>query len=215
MNLSSIKRLQELPLLEDAPKSVIADLLTRKLVLCSTVYDFEYENQQRIEKEAKTDTLVEMVEYISSGKLEFTKPIINSIMSMVVANICRPLDKKRLKKVAKGEDEEDISFTLEWPHLELVYDILFKVASCKDLDSKTIKEYFTKNFMVRFLNLFHSEDPREREVLKTILHRVYGKYMSLRSFIRRTINDMFYTFVYEGGTLHGVPELLEILGRLV
>jgi serine/threonine-protein phosphatase 2A regulatory subunit B' len=49
--------------------------------------------------------------------------------------------------------------------------------------------------------------------LQTILHRIYGKSMALRSFIRRSINDMFYTFVYETESLQGVGELLEILGR--
>lgn len=39
--------------------------------------------------------------------------------------------------------------------------------------------------------------------------------MALRSFIRRSMSDMFYTFVYETETLHGVGELLEILGRCV
>ena len=51
--------------------------------------------------------------------------------------------------------------------------------------------------------------------LQTILHRIYGKSMALRSFIRRSINDMFYTFVYETESLQGVGELLEILGRCV
>lgn len=37
--------------------------------------------------------------------------------------------------------------------------------------------------------------------------------MALRSFIRRSISDMFYTFVYETESLQGVGELLEILGR--
>lgn len=45
------------------------------------------------------------------------------------------------------------------------------------------------------------------------MHRIYGKSMALRSFIRRSINDMFYTFVYETESLQGVGELLEILGR--
>lgn len=50
---------------------------------------------------------------------------------------------------------------------------------------------------------------------QTILHRIYGKSMALRSFIRRSMSDMFYTFVYETESLHGVGELLEILGRSV
>ena len=68
---------------------------------------------------------------------------------------------------------------------------------------------------MQLLTLFDSEDPRERDYLKTILHRVYGKFMSHRPFIRRSINNIFYTFVYENGEHNGISELLEILGSII
>jgi serine/threonine-protein phosphatase 2A regulatory subunit B' len=34
------------------------------------------------------------------------------------------------------------------------------------------------------IDLFDSEDPRERDFLKTIMHRIYGKFMALRTQIR-------------------------------
>ena len=33
---------------------------------------------------------------------------------------------------------------------------------------------FKKKFLMKLLELFDSEDPRERDYLKTILHRIYG-----------------------------------------
>ena len=65
------------------------------------------------------------------------------------------------------------------------------------------------------IELFDSEDPRERDYLKTILHRIYGKFMSHRSFIRKTISNVFYQFVYETERHNGVGELLEILGSII
>jgi len=47
-----------------------------------------------------------------------------------------------------------------------------------------IVKYFTKTFLKSYIELFDSEDPRERDYLKTILHRIYGKYMPLRSYIK-------------------------------
>ena len=47
----------------------------------------------------------------------------------------------------------------------------------------------------------HSEDPRERDYLKTILHRIYGKFMAHRAFIRRTIRDTFFSFGWVIATL--------------
>jgi serine/threonine-protein phosphatase 2A regulatory subunit B' len=69
--------------------------------------------------------------------------------------------------------------------------------------------------MVGLIELFDSEDPRERDYLKTILHRIYGKFMSHRSFIRKTISNVFYRFVYETERHNGVGELLEILGSII
>lgn len=53
-----------------------------------------------------------------------------------------------------------------------------------------------------------SEDPRERDYLKTILHRIYGKFMNHRSHIRKTIGNVFYRFVYETERHNGIGELL-------
>ena len=65
------------------------------------------------------------------------------------------------------------------------------------------------------LELFDTEDPRERDLLKTILHRVYGKFLGLRAFIRKQINNIFLRFVYEVEKFNGVAELLEILGSII
>jgi serine/threonine-protein phosphatase 2A regulatory subunit B' len=67
------------------------------------------------------------------------------------------------------------------------------------------------------IELFDSEDPRERDYLKTILHRIYGKFMTYRSYIRKAISNVFYTFIYEEEHKrhNGIGELLEILGSII
>lgn len=69
--------------------------------------------------------------------------------------------------------------------------------------------------MLQLLDLFDSEDPRERDFLKTTLHRIYGKFLNLRAFIRRSINYVFFQFVYETERHNGIAELLEILGSII
>ncbi|KAI4895797.1 hypothetical protein NFI96_004492 [Prochilodus magdalenae] len=68
---------------------------------------------------------------------------------------------------------------------------------------------------IELLELFDSEDPRERDFLKTILHRIYGKFLGLRAFIRKQINNIFLRFIYETDHFNGVAELLEILGSII
>ena len=74
---------------------------------------------------------------------------------------------------------------------------------------------FSQRFCYQLIELFDSEDPRERDYLKTILHRIYGKFMNHRSFIRKTIGNVFFRFVYETERHNGVGELLEILGSII
>jgi len=68
---------------------------------------------------------------------------------------------------------------------------------------------------MELLALFDSEDPRERDFLKTTLHRIYGKFLGLRAYIRKQINNIFYNFIYETERHNGVAELLEILGSII
>ena len=58
------------------------------------------------------------------------------------------------------------------------------------------------------------EDPRERDFLKTTLHRIYAKFLQLRAFIRKAMHNVFYEFVLDPLTYrHNISEMLEILGR--
>merc|ERR1712203_352006 len=70
-------------------------------------------------------------------------------------------------------------------------------------------------FVQQLLELFDSEDPRERDFLKTTLHRIYGKFLGLRAYIRKQINNIFYNFIYETERHNGISELLEILGSII
>ncbi|KAL3569564.1 hypothetical protein D5086_029454 [Populus alba] len=82
-------------------------------------------------------------------------------------------------------------------------------------DTKVAKRYIDHSFVLKLLDLFDSEDPREREYLKTILHRIYGKFMVHRPFIRKAINNIFYRLVFETERHSGIGELLEILGSVI
>jgi len=77
------------------------------------------------------------------------------------------------------------------------------------------KKVIDQKFVLQLLELFDSEDPRERDFLKTLLHGIYGKFLGLRAFIRKQINNIFLRFIYETEHFNGVGELLEILGSII
>jgi len=65
------------------------------------------------------------------------------------------------------------------------------------------------------LELFDSEDPRERDYLKTILHRIYGKFMTLRTYVRTQVMNLLLLITYEKEEHNGLTELLEILSSVI
>ena len=74
---------------------------------------------------------------------------------------------------------------------QIVYAFFLRFLENPELQTSLAKRYIDQSFVVRLLELFDSEDPRERDFLKTILHRIYGKFLGLRAHIRRQINHIF------------------------
>ena len=56
--------------------------------------------------------------------------------------------------------------------MQIIYEFLLRYIVSNDTDAKAAKKYIDQSFVVRMLELFDSEDPRERDYLKTILHRL-------------------------------------------
>ncbi|KAE8734525.1 Serine/threonine protein phosphatase 2A 59 kDa regulatory subunit B' zeta isoform [Hibiscus syriacus] len=137
---------------------------------------------------------------------------------MVPANLFRTLTSPpRENKVLEAFDleEEEPSMDSAWPHLQVVYEFLLRFVASPETDAKLAKRYIDHSFVLRLLDLFDSEDPREREYLKTVLHRIYGKFMVHRPFLRKAINNVFFWFIFETKKHNGIAELLEILGSII
>lgn len=112
-------------------------------------------------------------------------------------------------------EEDEPVLESSWPHLQVVYEFLLRFVVSAEVKSKAAKKFVDQKFCLQLLELFDSEDPRERDYLKTILHRIYGKFMNHRSFIRKAIANVFFRFVFETGRHNGISELLEILGSII
>lgn len=208
--------LKELPALRDAPPTKREELFVMKLQLCSVIFCFNVDdpNMDKRGKDMKRQTLLELVDYVNTpaGQKIFTENIMGDLMSMVSANVCRALP-----PATDDFDPEEDEPVLEpaWPHLQVAYEFFLRFIVSSEVNAKAAKKYVDQKFCLQLVELFDSEDPRERDYLKTILHRIYGKFMSHRSFIRRAISNVFYRFVYETERHNGIGELLEILGSII
>ena len=218
LNGIPVSSYEALPAFRDVPSSEKQNLFVKKLNLCCVVFDFTDPTKHLKEKEIKRQTLLELVDYLTSANGKFSEVVMQEGIKMVSANIFRSFTPQpRENKVAEGFDleEEEPSMDPAWPHLQIVYEFLLRFVASPDIDAKLAKRYVDHSFILKLLELFDSEDPREREYLKTILHRVYGKFMVHRPFIRKAINNIFYRFIFETEKHNGIAELLEILGSII
>ncbi|XP_059633589.1 serine/threonine protein phosphatase 2A 57 kDa regulatory subunit B' theta isoform-like [Cornus florida] len=216
--IASYDSYEALPSFRDVPSSEKQNLFIRKLNMSCVVFDFTDPTKNIKEKEIKRQTLLELVDYVTSVNGKFTETMMQEAIKMVSTNLFRtPTPQPRDNKIFEAFDleEEEPSMDPAWPHLQLVYEFLLRFVASPETDAKLAKRYVDHSFVLKVLDLFDSEDPREREYLKTILHRIYGKFMVHRPFIRKGINNIFYRFVFETEKHNGTAELLEILGSII
>ncbi|KAK6756124.1 hypothetical protein RB195_014482 [Necator americanus] len=205
--------LVQLPLIKDTPANEQSALVLQKLVQCQKIFDFYDPVAQLKSKEIKRAALNELIDHITTTKGAIVESIYPEVIKMVSKNIFRVLPPSDNSEFDPEEDEPTLE--VSWPHLQLVYELFLRFLESPDFQASIGKKYIDQRFVLNLLDLFDSEDPRERDFLKTVLHRIYGKFLGLRAFIRKQINNMFLSFVYETDSFNGVGELLEILGSII
>ncbi|XP_058799908.1 serine/threonine-protein phosphatase 2A 56 kDa regulatory subunit gamma isoform isoform X4 [Phymastichus coffea] len=205
------------PLLLEVPAEEREELFIQKLRQCCVLFDFESDPLSDLQwKEVKRCALLEMVDYVTKNRNVISEAIYPEAVNMFAVNLFRTLPPSSNPNGAEFDPEEDEP-TLEvaWPHLQFVYEFFLRLLESPDFQPAVAKRYIDHKFILQLLELFDSEDPRERDLLKTTLHRIYGKFLGLRAYIRKQINNVFYRFIYETEHHNGIAELLEILGSII
>ncbi|XP_024029653.1 serine/threonine protein phosphatase 2A 57 kDa regulatory subunit B' kappa isoform [Morus notabilis] len=212
---SMVAGIEPLVPFKDVPNAEKMNLFVSKVSLCCVTFDFTDPNKNTVEKDVKRQTLLELVDFVASRPMKFTEPAILAMCRMCAVNLFRDFPPNCRSSGGGENDDDEPMFDPAWPHLQLVYELLLKFVTSSCLDAKIAKKYIDHSFILRLLDLLDSEDPRERDCLKTILHRAYGKFMVHRPFIRKSLNNVFYRFVFETEKHNGIAELLEIYGSII
>uniref|UniRef100_A0A4W4HI16 Serine/threonine protein phosphatase 2A regulatory subunit n=1 Tax=Electrophorus electricus TaxID=8005 RepID=A0A4W4HI16_ELEEL len=192
--------LVQLPLMKDVSAHEQPELFLKKLQQCCTLFDFMDTLSDLKMKEYKRSTLNELVDYVTVSRGYLTEQTYPEVVKMVSAVVW----------LFSSEKLTDLYLSLQ-----LVYEFFIRFLESQEFQPSIAKKYIDQKFVLQLLELFDSEDPRERDCLKTVLHRIYGKFLGLRAFIRKQINNIFLGFVYETEHFNGVAELLEILGSII
>ncbi|XP_003386538.1 PREDICTED: serine/threonine-protein phosphatase 2A 56 kDa regulatory subunit epsilon isoform-like [Amphimedon queenslandica] len=203
-----------LPLLKDSIQGDRESLMLQKIAQCCYVFDFSDPMADLRAKEIKRAALNEILDYITNYKEVLSEPLYPEIVRMMTTNAFRTLPPLE-QGTEYDPDEDEPPTELTWPHLELVYAFFLRFLESPEMQASIAKKYIDQQFVIQLLELFDSLDPRERDYLKTVLHRIYGKFLGLRAFIRKHINYIFLRFVYETERFAGIAELLEILGSII
>lgn len=215
--------LRELPRLNTAPPNQLEELFLEKLLVCSVVgFDWDDPSAELVGKAIKRETLLELVEYIGEygGPDILNENTYKACIAMVTSNVLREFPEPTTylpPEEVSLMDLEDLSPTIKpcWSHLQLVYEFLLRFVLSDDVRCKTAKSAIDIKFCTQLIELFASDDPHERDYLKTVVHRIYGKFTMHRGPIRRAISHSILDFVFEKTVHHGIAELLEILGSII
>ncbi|TIA92169.1 hypothetical protein E3P99_00763 [Wallemia hederae] len=210
------QKLEPLPAFLDVPVQDRSGLFIKKLHQASVIFDFNDASSDLEGKQVKAAALHEMLEYVTRHRNVITEPIYPEMVHMFACNLFRSIPPPVNPYGDAFDPEEDEPICeLAWPHLQVVYELFLRFVESPDFNTNVAKRYIDQLFVLQLLELFDSEDPRERDFLKTTLHRIYGKFLNLRAFIRRSINNVFFHFIYETERHNGIAELLEILGSII
>ncbi|KAL2476942.1 Serine/threonine protein phosphatase 2A 57 kDa regulatory subunit B' alpha isoform [Forsythia ovata] len=183
---------------------------------CSYIYTFTDPSESPSQQNLKRDKLIKLLSLVKSLKRPVPDEILSPLFAMISENLFRPLPPPNTSIICILPDDDDLIATpaAAWPHLQLVYDILLRLIIT--LETKTLKDHIDHSFLHNLLHLFQSEDPRERESLKNVYHRIYANFTSYRSIMRKAMNDVFLHYISETDQKHcGIGDLLEIWGTII
>ncbi|KAI1002479.1 Serine/threonine-protein phosphatase 2A regulatory subunit delta isoform [Podosphaera aphanis] len=215
-DISPQRELDKLPGFHEVPPNRRQELFMQKIDQCNIIFDFNDASGDMKSKEIKRLALHELLDYVANNRQVIRDAMYPKVVDMFNKNLFRPIPPP-LNPQGEAYDPEEDEPVLEiaWPHIQVVYEFFLRFIESEDFNVNIAKAYIDHSFVLQLLELFDSEDPRERDFLKTTLHRIYGKFLNLRSYIRRSINNVFFQFVYETERFNGIAELLEILGSII
>ncbi|KAF2177508.1 protein phosphatase 2A regulatory B subunit [Zopfia rhizophila CBS 207.26] len=210
------RELEKLPGFHEVPPNKREELFMQKIDQCNIIFDFNDASGDMKSKEIKRLALHELLDYVANNRQVITEKMYPRVVEMFSKNLFRPIPPPMNPQGEAFDPEEDEPvLEVAWPHIQVVYEFFLRFIESQDFNTNIAKAYIDHSFVLNLLELFDSEDPRERDFLKTTLHRIYGKFLNLRSYIRRSINNVFFQFIYETERFNGIAELLEILGSII
>ena len=197
--------------MEDVGEEEQEELLARKLALCSVLFPFPGKEEEERDRRRKAATLEELADFAREQLESISRSMLADMVEMVGMNIFRPL----VRQSTTVLDEEEEWREPSWPHLLPSYSLLLTILEHPAFEPSHLRLVINKLFADNLLGLLYSQDSEEREVVKTVLHRIYGTFVSLRRFLRLRISELLLQAAHCQEELLGIPQLLDILSAIL
>lgn len=206
-----------LPSFKDIQEDSRPFLLICKLRQCS-----KFVRQEDTElRKVKHMILYQLLDYINSSNNIFPDIAVPDFFACVSANIFRATAKPACDNYTWDNDEDEPAIDNNWYHLQFIYELLLRFIFAANQHPqhseyhKSVKKFIDTEFILKLLQLFNTSDPRERDYVKTILHRIYANFMMMRSYIRSIIKSEIMCYMNYSQRHNGICEILEILGSII
>jgi len=150
-------KFENLPPFGDNTLESKEELFLKKLQICCVQCDYTDADADLVAKRVKSNALNEILSVISNpiNDQYLTECVVDQLFLMIEANLFRVFPDLGLKYFFNGD--EPIVNENSWPHLSIVYQILFKFQNFHMND-----KHFTNQFLSKILSLFNSPDTNER-----------------------------------------------------
>ena len=157
---------------------------------CSTIFDFNGDSYLK-QKQNKRLLLKQLIELFTKKDLLTVVTLVKEpgsevaglaiVYDMVCSNILRTpkvqvtsSGANVVESVDPVADEEQIMLEVSWPHLNLVYEVLLRLLI--HIPPRSMRQLISEKLIAHLFQLVKSPDPRERDYVKTILHRIYFQF---------------------------------------
>ncbi len=172
-DISAHRELDKLPGFHEVPPNRRQDLFMQKIDQCNVIFDFNDASADMKSKEIKRLALHELLDYVANNRQVITEPMYPRVVEMFAKNLFRPIPPPMNPQGEAFDPEEDEPvLEVAWPHIQVVYEFFLRFIESQDFNTNIAKAYIDHSFVLQLLELFDSEDPRERDFLKTTLHRI-------------------------------------------
>ncbi|KAH0572816.1 Protein phosphatase 2A regulatory subunit [Spironucleus salmonicida] len=206
----------QLPNFKDVSKQQQTVLFISKLRQCNKLVRVDDAELRKL----KHLVLYQLLDFVNAQNNNFPLESIPDFFNTVSINIFRQAPKPQAEDEDVYDPEEDEpTVDQHWYHLQFVYEMLLRfVYSSQNQQpeyQKLVKKHIDGDFVIRLMQLFNQSDPRERDYIKTILHRVYANFMGLRAYIRSALKSELQQFICGAQQHSGICDILEILGSII